>query len=220
MNKMHKLLIYNAVNQEVLHSIPPTANHILDVGCGNGSLGAVLKQQRPVIVDGITYSEVEAIEARQHLDHVLVADLNAVDKAQLQARYDCIICSHVLEHLATPWQLVSLLESQLLPGGTLIIAIPNLLFFKQRWQLLRGRFTYSQNGGLMDITHLRFFDWQSTALLYQHTQLQLIDKKAYGMFPQPLVRKIIPGLSKKIDAALVKAFPGLFGLQFIIRLKK
>jgi len=40
------------------------------------------------------------------------------------------------------------------------------------------------------------------------------------MFPQPLVRKIIPGLSKKIDAALVKAFPGLFGLQFIIRLKK
>jgi SAM-dependent methyltransferase len=217
---MLKPLIYDAINKEVRLSIPPTASCILDIGCGNGALGALLKQNRMISVDGITYSEAEAIEARQHLDHVLVADLNNVDKAQLSSHYDCIICSHVLEHLVAPWQLVSVLESLLLPGGMLIIAIPNLLFFKQRWQLLRGRFTYSHKGGLMDITHLRFFDWQSADILYQHTQLQLVDKRAYGMFPQPLLRKIIPGISKKIDTSMVSSFPGLFGLQFIIRLTK
>lgn len=126
----------------------------------------------------------------------------------------------MLEHLHEPWNVVSSLEKLLAPDGIMIIAVPNLLFFKQRWQLIKGHFAYSLNGGLMDITHLRFFDWHSVKILYENAGLQVMDKRAFGMFPQPVLRSLTPRMSKKLDRWFVNCFPGLFGLQFVIRLKR
>lgn len=213
------MIVYSAINQEVLQSVPAEATSILDVGCGNGAFGAALKARQQVTVDGITYSDIEAKQAALHLDRVYTGDLNRFDFTQLSRQYECIVCSHVLEHLAEPWLQVKALVSLLAPNGVMIIAVPNLLFFKQRWRLLRGQFKYSLDGGLMDITHLRFFDWQSVELLYRNADLMVVNKTAFGMFPQPLFRKLFPGLCQSVDRLMVRLFPGLFGLQFIIRLK-
>jgi len=213
-------LVYQAFNTDVAGMIPNDAARILDIGCGNGALGAWLKSKRLVEVDGITFSEAEALHANTWLDTVFIADLNQFDFTKTNGNYDCIICSHVLEHLYEPWDIVKKLEAQLAPNGIILMAFPNVLFFKQRMQFLIGHFTYSTHGGLMDITHFRFFDWASVELLYRDTTLQLVSKKATGMFPQPLIRKIAPQLSAKIDQLMVRRFPGLFGLQFLLVLKR
>jgi SAM-dependent methyltransferase len=209
-------LNYAAFNQDVADLVPVTAQAILDLGCGNGPMGAWIKKRQPCLVHGVTYSAQEAEIAGQVLDKVWVADLNFFDFTSAGRQYDCIICSHVLEHLYEPWNVVRQLEEALLPGGTLVIAVPNLLFWKQRWQLLRGRFRYQTAGGLMDITHYRFFDWQSVQILYKDTTLVLCRKFATGMFPQPVIRRFFPGFSNKLDRWMVRQWPGLFGFQFLL----
>lgn len=214
------MLVYEALNIQVATSVPAHCKLILDAGCGSGNLGAYLTQKTGAVVDGITFSEQEAGEASKHLNKVFVENMNDLDVSRMNRLYDCIICSHVLEHLYEPWQVVARLEKVLAPGGLLIIAIPNLLFFKQRWQLLKGNFEYSLHGGPMDITHFRFFDWHSSSMLLKDSQLTLIKKQAFGMFPQPLLRRIFPSLCNQVDKAMVRRWPGLFGMQFLITAQK
>src|SRR5437879_6434869 len=109
-------IIYDAVNTEVLNSIPKTAMRILDLGCGAGTLGAVLKQRQKCEVHGVTFSEEEATLARLKLDNVLVANLNSFDPASL-GEFDVAICSHVLEHLYEPQRLLTAMKPSLSQKG-------------------------------------------------------------------------------------------------------
>lgn len=210
------MIQYGALNKDVLELIPEGANNILDIGCGNGVLGAFLKQKTGARVTGITYSEKEFSLARPLLDHIFLADLNIFDFTQLPPVYDCIICSHVLEHLYEPWEVVKKLEQILLPGSSLIIALPNVLYYKQRLQFLSGKFRYSKTGGLMDNTHFRFFDWASANAVLNGSSLSIISKKATGNFPQPFLRRLAPVLASRIDKFFVGCFPGLFGFQILL----
>ena len=67
-------LIYSAVNPLVLARVPPDARRVLDVGCGDGSLGRAIKARRPTEVVGVTLSGEEAVRARTVLDEVVAAD--------------------------------------------------------------------------------------------------------------------------------------------------
>lgn len=216
------MLHYSAFNRDLFGYISCSHVKILDLGCGTGVFGSRLKEQVSARrVCGITYSADESIEAERRIDRVVVADLNDFNFESLNEKFDCIVCSHVLEHLYYPWTVVERLQRVLLPEGLLIVAIPNLLFYKQRLKLLRGHFKYSVKGGIMDITHFRFFDWDSTSLIYQTaTSLKLVEKRAHGNFPLGPIRRFFPGMCKGIDNGWIKAFPGLFGFQFILVLKK
>jgi len=94
-------LIYGGINVPILSAIPIAARRILDVGCGDGSLGVAIKGRQPAEVIGLTYSEGEAERATGRLDRVLVGDLNSFDPTGL-GTFDCVVCSHVLEHLYWP----------------------------------------------------------------------------------------------------------------------
>ena len=95
------MTIYEAVNQPVLLRVPRNAERILDIGCGSGTLGQQIKHEITCEVTGVTYSESEAVLASKRIDQVLVRDLNSFDPSEL-GKFDCIICSHILEHLYQP----------------------------------------------------------------------------------------------------------------------
>jgi len=165
-------------------------------------------------VMGITYSEAEASLAAECLDAVLVQDLNRFSPAGI-GRFDCAICSHVLEHLYDPRELLEGLHLCLEPDATLIVALPNALHWRQRLEFLRGRFRYT-DGGLMDKTHYRFFDWATAEQLLRQSGFDVAYRSAHGRCPLPLLRRVMAPVATSLDKVAVQAMPGVFGTQFVL----
>lgn len=205
-------IAYGSVNKAVLMNVPKNARNILDVGCGSGDLGSAIKQKCACTVTGLTYNPIEARLAAGKLDHVVLLDLNSYP-LDISGEYDCIICSHVLEHLYKPHLLLHELQSKYLTqGGLLIVALPNILHWKQRIAFMLGHFRYTK-GGVMDETHYRFFDWNTATELVESAGLPISSRYADGIFP--LARFLGPCRSA-INRAACQFLPGLFGWQFII----
>jgi len=205
------MLDYGALNRPVLDAIPTSAQRILDLGCGTGSLGRAVKARQIVEVTGVTYSNTEAEMARHHLDRVIVSDLNTFSPTDL-GRFDCIICSHILEHLYWPEQVLRAVVPLLEPGGRLFVALPNPLVWRQRVRFLRGEFRYT-DGGLMDRTHFRFFDWASARALVAGAGFREISAYADGGIP---LARYLPVVGRLLSLAALRMAPGLFGWQFVI----
>ena len=203
-------MIYEAVNGPVLARVPQTTKRVLDLGCGSGALGERLRKEISCQVIGVTCSESEAELARKRLNQVLVRDLNSFDPSEV-GNFDCIICSHVLEHLFNPHELLKRLRRSLLPGGALIVALPNVLHWRQRLQFVRGRFEYTE-GGLMDRTHYRFFDWHTARVLLADSGYRVIEEQACGSFP---LSRFLFRFGDWMDRVMLKMFPGLLGFQFV-----
>ena len=85
---------------------------------------------------------------------------------------------------------------------------------------MKGNFKYSETGGLMDVTHFRFFDWMEAQKMISSAGLNIISKEAFGNFPLSFFRKILPGVGKTVDRFSLKKWPGLFGFQFVFVCKK
>ena len=207
-------MVYEAANDLVLARVPRGIRRVMDVGCGAGTLGQRIKINAKCEVIGITHSEAEASLALNHLDDVIVQDLNSFEPNGM-ATFDCIVCSHVLEHLFEPEKFLARLGPLLATHGTLIVALPNPMFWHQRWEFLRGRFRYT-GGGLMDRTHYRFFDWVTAQELLANSGYDVIESIADGGFP--LSRFLLRG-GRWLDRVFLKCFPGLFGIQFVFTCK-
>jgi 2-polyprenyl-3-methyl-5-hydroxy-6-metoxy-1,4-benzoquinol methylase len=204
-------LEYDSLNRPVFDLIPTTARRVLDVGCGVGTLGRAVKARQPSEVVGLTFSSAEAERAGGALDQVVVQDLEAFDPTGL-GTFDCVVCSHVLEHLRHPERVLAAVRPLLTSGGCLVVALPNVLVWRQRVRFALGRFRYT-DGGLMDRTHFRFFDWKSAQEVVTAAGYTVRSAKADGGFPGS---RFLPGVGKLIDRGALKLFPGLFGWQVIL----
>lgn len=205
-------ITYGSVNDAVLAALPGGARRILDVGCGTGVLGARLKElENQRFVVGVTHSELEAAEARNALDQVLVEDLETATFNEI-GTFDCIVCSHVLEHLRNPAQVLTRLRKALAPGGTVLVALPNALYWRQRLRFAAGHFRYTV-GGVMDSTHLVFFDWITAQELIADAGLRLLSATADGGFPGS---RFLGRIGELIDSVSLSVAPGLVGTQFVL----
>ena len=209
-------MIYDGVNPIVFNNIPKSAKRILDIGCGSGALGRAIKNVMDCEVIGITYSEAEAAIARDRIDKVIVADLNNIDFSPLDlGEIDCIICSHILEHLCEPQKLLQKLRLAFGESFKIIVALPNVLNWRQRLKFLRGEFRYTE-GGLMEQTHFRFFDWETAFNLLENSDYEVVDQITDGYFPLPGIKEMIRPLANQIDQFFTSLMLGLFGVQFVL----
>lgn len=204
-------MIYGAVNTPVLLEVPGKAARILDVGCGDGALGRAIKARQASEVVGVTFSDEEAVKARASLDSVVVADLETTSLTGL-GRFDCIVCSHVLEHLRDPVRVLKVLGQNLTGTGVIVVALPNALHYRQRLAFLAGRFRYT-DGGLMDRTHYRFFDWNTARELIAEAGLALETARAVGGWPGS---RFTGPLRASLDRFAAATAPGLLGVQFVM----
>ena len=213
--------VYHSVgNPDVLQLIPPGARTVLDVGCGAGSLARSLKQ-RGAIVDGITISDAELEEARPFLRTGYLQNLEKGLPTQISAKYDVVICSHVLEHICYPDKLLSDIKDVLVDNGHLIIALPNILHYKARIQLALGNFNY-QSQGLWDYTHFRWYTYKSAKKLLEKHGFVVEYANVTGELPfNSIFSKILPAQwRKKIFGGLKKISKGFFGYQLLYSASK
>lgn len=207
---------YTFYNPSVFQAVPEKTKKVLDVGCGNGSFGEAIKNKINCEVVGVTYSEEELKLASKYLDKVVLMDLNNPDLLKLEIEtFDCIVCSHILEHLYWPQNFLKILSKASSPNCKLIVALPNVLNFRQRLVFLRGDFKYADFGTL-DRTHFRFFDWDSSLELLNNSGYKVTERWADGYFPLPVIRNFVRPIASRIDSFATKAMPGLFGMQFVL----
>jgi 2-polyprenyl-3-methyl-5-hydroxy-6-metoxy-1,4-benzoquinol methylase len=167
---------YDLFRSELLPLIPNPPGSVLDVGCGSGALLKYLKENGATFTAGIEYIESVATETRRRAvaDEIHCIDIEGDPLPYEGERFDCIVMSHVLEHMVDPWKTLPKVLSMLKPGGTFVGAIPNIRYFPVIRDLaLYGRFQY-RSSGVLDQTHLRFFTRRSIEDLLVGAGLQVL----------------------------------------------
>ena len=95
---------------------------LLDVGCGSGEMVGLAKM---IGWDAMGLEiDPEAVKfARAQGLNVIQGGVDQLD--DMQGGFDCIICSHVLEHVYEPITLLESITALLSENGTLLLSLPN-----------------------------------------------------------------------------------------------
>lgn len=130
---------YHDADLRIVQAVPADALDILDVACGEGRLGEVLKHLQPGRrVTGVEKRRDVAELAGSRLDAVLIGDIER-DALPLDAEsFDCIVAGETLAQCTDPQAALERLRPLLRPGGHLIAALPNLQHWSRIDGLLRG----------------------------------------------------------------------------------
>jgi SAM-dependent methyltransferase len=149
---------FSTIRYELIREIPVGTVSVLEIGCGQGDTGAVLKREgRAQWVAGVELSDDAAQKAALVLDKVITGNIERIEMPFQDGQFDAIILGDVLEHLVDPWYQVKRLARYLSQEGFIVASIPNV----RNWRvviplLFFGRWEYADSG-ITDRTHLRFF---------------------------------------------------------------
>ncbi len=202
----------NGGNSDLLDLIDIRPGRALDCGCGAGD-NARLLRARGWRVTGVTIDPSERAAAGVECERVELADLNDGLSFASDGSYQLVLLSHILEHLAEPAPLLAEARRVVEPAGRILVALPNVLHYRQRAQFLLGRFEYTETG-LMDATHLRFYTVDSARRLLADNGLRLVAHSTTGGLPWWRSREVLPrGLTRGADRRVLARWPNMFAWQ-------
>ena len=151
---------------EMAPFVPGHCRRMLEVGCGTGAFGQLLKQTREIEIWGLEPVKAAAAKASGRLDHVINGPFDPEIKLP-EGTFDCVVFNDVLEHMVAPEQALRYAKTLLSPGGTIVASIPNIRYLKVLWGLVfQGQWEYVDEG-VLDKTHLRFFTKSSIMKMFQ-----------------------------------------------------
>lgn len=159
---------YAQARPEVAALVPAASHRVLDVGCGAGHLGRLLKE-RGHHVTGLELVPEAAAEASRCLDRVVTADVEAGFPFDAGS-FDAVVFADLLEHLVDPWRVVREAAALLAPGGVVVASVPNMQNLDVLRRLVRGRWDYRERG-ILDRGHLRFFTLSTVRDLFAQAGL-------------------------------------------------
>jgi len=176
---------------------------ILDIACGDGTLGLTLKNQGAV-VDGCDISEKAVGICKAKLNKCFICDLENDDFYKFIGNYDVIIASEIIEHLFDPKKFLFSIKSYMKDDAILIITTPNFLMWTNRIKIFLGKFEYAETG-FLDESHIHFFSYNSLKNILIKNGFKIIDQ-------ENIIHPKVPGWLGRI-------FPNLFVFQIIFKIK-
>jgi 2-polyprenyl-3-methyl-5-hydroxy-6-metoxy-1,4-benzoquinol methylase len=122
---------------EIIQKFVPGGKRILDCGVGPAIYYKVLAECYEMY--GIEFS-AEAISLYDFdTSRIKSADLN-VEIPDFGVRFDAVIASMIVHHMADPLAFLKRIKGSLVPSGIALIVHPNLTYYKHRLRLLSGSF--------------------------------------------------------------------------------
>ena len=192
---------YENEREDVQKLINPGSRRILDVGCGKGRLGKILKEKLNAEVWGVEYIEDIASFAAENLDSVISGSIEDAIFRLPDNYFDTIIFADVLEHLIDPYSVLEKIKSKLSKKGEIVASIPNVRHWSVVKKLLEGDWEY-QEFGIMDNTHLRFFTRKSIYNMFEKAGYKIIGIVYVILETEKLSPRLISAMSEssiKID---------------------
>lgn len=140
----------------------------LDIGCGAGYIGEILKENRKCTIYGIDIDQ-EAIKVA--LNKGIYKDIynfSIMDSSNKKFQdflkstpnFDYIFLADVLEHVVNPGEVLFNFIQKLNKNGKFLVSVPNIAHIDIIKGLIEKNFNYNKIG-ILDNTHLRFFTKQS-----------------------------------------------------------
>jgi SAM-dependent methyltransferase len=154
-----------------------TGGTFLEVGCGPG----YLLDEAGAYFDTLTGVELSAKTAKQAAGLTGAKIYTSIEEIDDTLTFDCIVATHVIEHIYEPVAFVESLARRLKPGGSIILAAPHMgsLFRRimgRRWP----SFKYPE--------HVSFFDQKTLPDLFRRAGLDVAGNVPYPhVFPLSLV---------------------------------
>src|SRR4029453_9811097 len=190
---------------------------LLDVGAAHGMLSRQLTQ-RGWRVTAIEGDPALAQAGARHCERMIPVNLDREIPVG-EGPFDVIVYGDVLEHLVDPLRVLVELDRCLVPGGFVIISLPNIAHLWIRLLLLVGRFDYLDRG-ILDHSHLRFFTERSMRAMLLGAGLRI---GRFTAHPEPLYQ-ILPvswhrqwvAATHSINAVIARKVRRLLGYQFIV----
>ena len=209
---------------EIMSFLADPPGTVLDVGCGGGATGSLVKEKFPgTRVIGVEINAAAADHAQSILDRVICASIDDIDAEKEFAgeTIATVLLLDVLEHLYDPWRALQRINGWLAPGTRVVASVPNIRNLQTMSDLAGGRFDYAPNG-VLDITHVRFFTRSSLRDLFEQTgfvvdrlepltQPELIDQIVVHRQPGRLVTRTM-----SVGYGSFEELEDLYALQYVV----
>jgi SAM-dependent methyltransferase len=157
---------YRLLSELLPSTVGPNPN-IIDIGCGNGTYLAFLKQAFPnADVVGIEPSRAAAAAAPDSIRGAIrIGELLEIAPMLAPKSFDLAICSEVLEHVADPAASLRCIFSLVRPGGHFLVSVPGGMRYWSSQDVVAGhlrRFEFGEFRQLLEANGFeicRYFGW-------------------------------------------------------------
>jgi SAM-dependent methyltransferase len=184
--------------------LPHLGGTVLDVGAGFGAITAHVTPGRTVTALDTSLTCAEALRSRfADAPNVTVVhgDLSALG----EARFDSILLTNVLEHIADDTGFLNDLQRRLLPGGRIVIYVPALNGLYTGWDRKVGHYRRYSNRRLTGVieesdglvaTHMRYANmlaipaWMVSGLMVDESDRTAHSLDTWDRFAVPTIRAV------------------------------
>lgn len=147
---------------------------LLDVGCGDGRLLEIVRRFGPPDwrLAGIEIGEGAARRAAARGFEVRCGDFETLSLQGWEARFDCAMLHHVIEHTRRPREALARLRALLRPGGLVSVETPEVRGWD--FELFRERYW----GGYHIPRHFYLFDKQTLPRLLGEEGFEIVSVRS------------------------------------------
>jgi len=211
-NKLYQLFVNPYLTRFV-----PVNSEVLDVGCNAGELGKILTQEKSCVVYGVDISHEAVAKAKKYLAAAAVMDIENDELPFYKKKFSVVVFGDVLEHLIDPLSVLIRSKQWLVPGGLIIVSLPNVANISIRIKLLLGRWDYQQSG-ILDDSHLRFYTLKTMKQLFVQAGFKIV---AIDSTPGFKFLGVESSLAlRNLNERLCKSWPTLLANQFVFMLRR
>lgn len=170
--------IYKGLRRDVTARLVSGGERLLDVGCGDGGFGVLVKDKyQEVYGVDISFEAVQRAQGRGI--KAFQVNLNSEPLPFEPDYFDAVTCLDVIEHVFDPRILVKEIYHVLKPGGEGFITFPNIRFLRCLQSIiLAGRFPRtSGDSNLYDGGHLHYFTSKDVEILLKNARFRVVARR-------------------------------------------